>query len=112
LNNASACETGSDNSFYVGNQNLVSVPSGNAYLDFFDGLSLEAHAEKYRRLHSRQAKVIPEPFIKVERGDVRYEVEDDVVVDHVVSVRIEAFEIKRRHEERKFGRGNNYITGE
>lgn len=46
-------------------------------------------------MHSAQFYFFAEPFLKIERRDDRKEVHDDVIVDHVVSVRFKSLEIKR-----------------
>ena len=66
----------------------------NTYLDSLNGLPLQPKSKEYRTLHSSQFHLRPEPLLEIERRDDGKKVHHNVVVDHVVSVRFESFEVE------------------
>ncbi|CRK36922.1 hypothetical protein BN1708_007250 [Verticillium longisporum] len=61
-------------------------------------LALLADGQQNGLLHAREPNVGLEAAGEVEVGDGGDEVEDDVVVEHVVRIRLETLQVERRHE--------------
>ena len=75
--------------------------SERAYLNILHRLTLETESEKDRTLDCAQMYVGAQALFKVELPDGGEQVHDDVVVELVVRVRLEPFQVEGRHEHRQ-----------
>jgi hypothetical protein len=67
-------------------------------LDFFNCFSLESEREHDRALNRIELDIWPQPPRKIQGCQVRKQVEYDMIIDQVVCVGLEAFEIKGREQ--------------
>ena len=73
-------------------------------LDLLDRLALQPEREQDRALHRAQADVRAEAPLEVQLAHSWQEVHDDVVVELVVRVRVEALQVEWREEDGELGR--------
>ena len=69
--------------------------------NLLDRLPLQSECEQDRALDGREVDVCCESLVEEEGGNRREEVEDDVVVERVVGIRLESLEIERSEKGRQ-----------
>ena len=67
-------------------------------LDIFDSFPLQSQREKDTALHTREFHLVRESLRKVERGKSREKIENNVIIEHVVGVGFESFQIEGREK--------------
>jgi hypothetical protein len=72
-----------------------SASKGVAYFDCFDGFPLQTETQQHGTLDGTQAYITAKSFLKIQRCSGWQEIHDDVIVQCIVGVGLEPFQIKR-----------------
>lgn len=78
-------------------------------LDVFDRLSLQTESQQDCLLSRSQARIGAKPSGEEQRGQRGKQVEDDVIVEHIIRVGVDSLEVKRSEEISELVRCQDYI---
>lgn len=72
------------------------------HLNILHRLSLKPQCKQYRALKRTQLHLLAQALLEVPPRDRREQVKDDVVVEHIIGVGVETFDVEGGEEEGEF----------